>query len=294
MSRLDKLKEQHKDLNINLIDLLSKADPSTTYKYLPFIIKMFKSNFATDGDVLRHLFQRDNLNNLHKFEEHLKANRIKNNDIGMYSSFKQIADEVRDADELVRLKELEKQVKKIYNDDDWMILIPLSYEAAKMYGANTKWCVTQEKYWTQYIPDYKIIYIINKKNDKKWAISSKDHGILIEGWQANDEPINPFMIPIPSSLLAIITDEIRERDSIVDMNEYKEIHNIKPSSQEPLSTWKDYKEFELKEYWDAISDNNYEPLPGDSNRMEVFDVNNVLSIMHKLGMGGHFGGNSNI
>ena len=39
MSRLDKLKEQHKDLNINLIDLLAKSDPSTTYKYLPFIIK---------------------------------------------------------------------------------------------------------------------------------------------------------------------------------------------------------------------------------------------------------------
>lgn len=242
MSRLDKLKEQHKDLNVNLIDLLSKADPSGTYKYLPFLIKMFKSNFTTDGDILRHLFQRDNLNNLHKFEEHLIANRIKNNDIGMYTSFKQIADEVHEADELVRLKKFEKQVKKIYNDDDWSILIPLSYESAKMYGANTKWCVTQEKYWDQYIPEYKIIYIISKKDDKKWAISSKDSESLIEGWQANDEPINPFMIPIPSSLLAIITDEIRERDSIVDMNEYKEIHNIKPSSQEPLSTWKDYKE----------------------------------------------------
>lgn len=267
MSRLDKLKEQNKDLNINLIDLLAKADPSGTYKYLPFLIKMFKANFATDGDILRHLFQRDNLNNLHKFEEHAKANRIKNNDIGMYTSFKQIADEVREADDIVRLKELEKQVKKVYTDDNWTVLIPLSYEAARMYGANTKWCVTQEKYWNQYIPEYKIIYIISKKDDKKWAISSKDSEALIEGWQANDEPINPFMIPIPSNVLATITDEIRMMDSITDMMEYKSIHSKKMN--EDLKTWSDVDLHELSH-----------------GNIQDMNIDSILSIMQKLGMTG--------
>ena len=281
MSRLDKLKEQHKDLNVNLIDLLSKADPSGTYKYLPFLIKMFKSNFNTDGDILRHLFQRDNLNNLHKFEEHLIANRIKNNDIGMYTSFKQIADEVHEADELVRLKKFEKQVKKIYNDDDWSILIPLSYESAKMYGANTKWCVTQEKYWNQYIPEYKIIYIISKKDDKKWAISSKDSESLIEGWKANDDPINPFMIPIPSNILAIITDEIRMMDSITDMPEYKSIHSGKVEMD--VKIWNGNLLTEISE---SYGGHQISTDIAECDYGRDMDVNSILSIMQKLGMTG--------
>lgn len=285
MSRIEKLKEQNPDLNINLIDLLSKADPSDTYKYLPFLIKAFKSNFTTDGDILRHLFQSDNLTNLKKFEEHSKANRIKNNDISLYNSFKQIKDEVKEAEDALRIKELEKQVKKIYADDDWLVLIPLSYESAKMYGANTKWCVTQEKYWNQYIAEYKILYIINKKKDLKWAISSKDSESLVEGWQADDNPINPFMIPIPSSILAIITDEIRVLDSISDMPEYR--NQQKKKVDEVFQIWgkpmtgATTNLFETEDLFETEENlNRYVDI---TNSM---DVNQILGIMTKLGMTG--------
>lgn len=277
MSRLDNLKEQNPDLNINLIDLLAKADPSGTYKYLPFIIKMFKSNFTTDEGILNHLFQGNNLINLQKFEEHSKANRIKNNDISTYNSFKQISDEVEKAEEMLRIKELEKQVKKIYNDDDWMVLIPLSFESAKMYGANTKWCITQEKYWHQYIAEYKIFYIINKKRDLKWAISSKDSESKIEGWQADDNPINPFMIPMPSSIIAVITDEIRMMDSISDMPEYRDIQS---KNVEQFKTWKETSISEIAtEYFG-------EDISSFHNNMGDIDVQTILGIMGKLGMMG--------
>jgi hypothetical protein len=276
MSRLDKLKEQHQDLNINLIDLLAKADPSGSYKYLPFLIKTFKSNFTTEGDILRHMFQRDNLISLTKFEEHMKHNRIKNNDISTYSSFKQIKDEVEEADELLRIKELEKQVKKIYSNDEWLVLIPLSYESAKMYGANTKWCVTQREYWDKYLKDYKIIYIINKKTDVKWAISSKDSEDLIEGWQSDDHTISPFMIPIPSSILAIITDEIRERESISEMSEYKVLH----PKDETWVTW-DYNGRNISQLHEV--QDSYGDFINAANSM---DVQHILSLFGKLGMGG--------
>jgi glutaredoxin-related protein len=223
MSRLDRLKEQHKDLNVNLIDLLATADPSGTYKYLPFLIKVFKSTFATNGDILRHLVGQDNIASLVKFEEHLKANRIKNNDIGLYTNFKQIKDANREADEVVRLKELEKQVKKIHEDNEWLILIPLSYESARMYGANTKWCITQEEYWRKYKINYKIIYIISKQNDVKYAISVKDDDGLVEGWKANDDSISPFMMPIPQNVWLTVIPEIQKLESIVSMDEYRNL-----------------------------------------------------------------------
>lgn len=285
MSRLDKLKEQHPDLNVSIIDLLVKADPSDSYKYLPFLIKTLRSNFAQDSDILGRLFMKDNLSSLQKFEEHSKANRIKNNDISSYNSFKQIEDEVKQAEEALRIKELEKQVKKIYSDDDWLVIIPLSYESAKMYGANTKWCVTQEKYWNQYIDNYKILYIIDKKKDLKWAISSKDSESLVEGWQSDDNPINPFMIPIPSSILAIITDEIRVMDSISDMPEYK---NEQKKIQRVYETWGGYNGDYIETVPAELSMNEISQVFDNSRSM---DVDQILGIMHKLGMtgGGRFG-----
>lgn len=34
MSRLDKLKEQHPELNMSVMDVLGKIDPTNTYKYM--------------------------------------------------------------------------------------------------------------------------------------------------------------------------------------------------------------------------------------------------------------------
>ena len=43
MSRLDRLKEQHPELNITIIDLIGMIDPTDTYKYSEFLIKKLKS-----------------------------------------------------------------------------------------------------------------------------------------------------------------------------------------------------------------------------------------------------------
>jgi hypothetical protein len=41
-------------------------------------------------------------------------------------------------------KDLENQVLKIYDNDEWLLLRPLTFNASKKYGANTKWCTTTE------------------------------------------------------------------------------------------------------------------------------------------------------
>ena len=40
---LKQLKEQNPDLNINIIDILSKIDNTKTKKLTPFLIKLFKN-----------------------------------------------------------------------------------------------------------------------------------------------------------------------------------------------------------------------------------------------------------
>lgn len=224
MSRLDRLKEQHPELNISLIDMLAKVDPSNTYKYTEFLIKMTKKMFIYDyaSDIGLNIgidiIGSDNVDLLNEFEIHSRAGRIKNSDISSYKDWRQIENSVVDADEIIRMKELEKQVNKLYDDSEWLVVIPLSFESSKVYGMGTKWCTTQENHWNDYISNYKLIYIINKLSNEKYAISrDKRSNSKIQAWLSNDEETSPFMLPLPSNIMSIITEEVRKKECIRDL-----------------------------------------------------------------------------
>lgn len=217
MSRLDKLKEQHPELNLTLMDIITSVDPTGTYKYSEFLIKTIKKWFESK-DIMLYMgidfFGENNVETLNEFENHCKAKRIKNSDISTYVGFEQMRVEVKLADEIVKQKEFEKQTKKIYEEDEWIALIPLSFEASKLYGSNTKWCTTQEKYWNEYIKHSKLIYIINRSTNEKFAISSKKNSKTeIQAWLSNDDEISPMLLDLPMGMLMAINGEIRKKET---------------------------------------------------------------------------------
>lgn len=234
MSRLDKLKEQHPELNISVIDLLAKVDPTDSYKYTEFLVKKIKEWYGGDSTDKTHiamgieLIGDKNIKALNEFEIHSKAGRIKKNDIGQHKNFNSLSESVREADEILKQKEAEKQVIKLMDTDEYCIVVPLSYEASKIYGAGTKWCTTQERYWSDYVGNYKLIYIINKITNKKYAISRKiNDNTEIKAWLDNDEETSPFLLPLSSEVMVIITNEIRKNETIKDLTTTKEVKVIK-------------------------------------------------------------------
>lgn len=217
MSRLDKLKEQHPDLNISIIDMIAKIDPTETYKYTEFLIKTLQKWFESK-DIMLYMgidfFGDANVETLNEFEVHCKAKRIKNSDISTYVGFEQMRVEVKLADDIVKQKEFEKQTIKIYEEGQWLALIPLSFEASKLYGSNTKWCTTQEKYWNEYIKHSKLIYIINRSTNEKFAISSKKNSKTeVQAWLSNDDEISPMLLDLPMGVLMAINGEIRKKET---------------------------------------------------------------------------------
>ena len=50
MNRLEKLKQQHPELNISLIDIISSCEPTSSYKYMNFLIKVLKDEFMKGND----------------------------------------------------------------------------------------------------------------------------------------------------------------------------------------------------------------------------------------------------
>ena len=219
MSRLDKLKEQHPDLNISLIDIITSLDPSDTYKYTEFLIKNFKRDnqyYSPNLDELKgylgiYLFGSAEIQALNEFEKHSRSNRIKEKDISKYNNFLELNEQVKIADEIEKRKKLEKEILKLHEDDTWLILTPLSFEASKVYGSNTKWCVTQEKYWNSYLSTHRLIYCINKKTKTKIAFSREFSTEKFQAWDQQDKEVSPMFINfIPDDIFLLIRNELQK------------------------------------------------------------------------------------
>lgn len=224
MSRIDNLKQQHPELNVTIIDLMAKVDPTDSYKYTEFLIKRIKEWYGggtideTQLSIGIELIGEDNVNDLNEFEIHCKAGRVKKNDIGQHKGFSSIKYSVREAEEILKQKEAEKQVIKLMDTSEYCVVIPLSYEASKIYGANTKWCTTQEKYWNDYYKNYKLIYIIDKVKNQKYAISrKKDNPLKIQAWLSNDDESNPLLLPISSEVMSLVSSEVQKDESVYDL-----------------------------------------------------------------------------
>lgn len=225
MSRLEKLKEQHPKLNVSLIDIISKADPTKTYKYCDFLIRIISNMMDSNSlfkAITEGIFTEENLKLISKFESHCAANRIENSDITSYNDFIQIELAVKNADEILQQKELEKQVIKLYDSNEWIVIIPQTFEASKVYGSNTKWCTTSVSHWENYSIKYTLIYVINRKTNQKYAISQHNiNNNEIKGWMQNDLEINPLLLPIPSELILLIINELKkEKTTIVKRNPF--------------------------------------------------------------------------
>ena len=253
MSRIDELKKQHKDLALSDLDLIKMAMPDQAIKYVEVLAKLTKSKYkeiakAHEGEnnlrnaclsaltgwgidynyletletqVLWALWTRmETLLGQNSFKLFIKfANLnerklIENNDVTSYSSWGDIEQAVSLAEMKLIDKETAKQIKKIYEDDEWLSLRPLSLEASMKYGANTKWCTTTEsgQYYARYSARGILIYNINKKTGYKVACFKNldsNHDNEFSWWDVTDKKIEALDSEAPSAVLEAIRNEIK-------------------------------------------------------------------------------------
>ncbi len=101
------------------------------------------------------------------------------------------------------VKAAKEGATKLYEDSDWVVYRITSYNAAKYYGKNTKWCISGnypeheglgEKYFNNYIRDYDLdggyYFYINKHNQNdKYCVLKKQSGNIESIWNAKDTNI---------------------------------------------------------------------------------------------------------
>ncbi len=239
MSKIKELRT-NPDNNLNLVTVLELFSPDGKSKYTDMLLRLMKNtpnlkehtkeiktvlknefNFITDeqlskfGDIQLMLlyrfvdsfFNSQDLVNFKKFCDYNERNLIDQNDLSKYKSYEDIVNAVSIADMKVETKDMENQIVKVFEDDEWLLLRPLTYMASKKYGSNTKWCTTQSnnpEYFIKYSSKGVLIYCINKKTGYKVAsfCSLDKNDPEFSFWNQKDTRID--------SLDSELTDELRK------------------------------------------------------------------------------------
>jgi hypothetical protein len=239
------LKELNKNLEINVVDLISKLDPTKTGKYTKFLIdrlnvfledlkrendyvlkckeadqlgsgttNLFKTPETKVEDIFhRHLlnclvdiFGYHNMEILYQFENHLKNNRIglENRDINNYDSWDQLGNAVSMAEIKLKGKKLKKEVLTVLDNEDWLIIRPLTFESSTTYGSNTRWCTASKnnrEYFYRYSRNGVLCYLFNKKSGDRYGIyySTQDSEFSI--WTVQDRRVDTLETNIPFDVI---------------------------------------------------------------------------------------------
>ena len=230
---LKQLKEQNPDLNINIIDILSKIDNTKTKKLMPFLIKLFKNKnkeIREDShyyDLERRPYVKEmslglcntqrsiilwildwyigfeDIENLPIFVDYLERGLIDNKDISTYQTMDDMVLEIGKAATKEMLSKDRKNIMIVHDDDEWMFLKPLTYNASVTYGYGTKWCTSMKNesdYFYRYSKQGVLIYVINKITGKKFGIHSNNE-VRMGIYDEADKQIDSFETDIPKDLM---------------------------------------------------------------------------------------------
>jgi|LakMenE01Jun11ns_1017448.scaffolds.fasta_scaffold9781936_1 hypothetical protein len=203
MSRIEQLKKQNPSYTIEIIDIINNLFEKVKYTELSVnLIKTKRQGYSRSSEdminelVMEYGQDRENLTSksyeeltnifrvlgdyfgyhdfktIQKFIELNERNLIKENDLSKFKSFEDLELQVSLSELKLIDKDLEKQVIKLYETDEWLVLKPMSFLASRKYGSNTKWCTTQENnpdYYLRYSRRGILIYCINKVTGEKVA-----------------------------------------------------------------------------------------------------------------------------
>jgi len=245
MSKIDTLKKQFPELNMSLIDIFQMMDPTKSNKYLQLFCKLFSKRYrdilvSGDNHVINELtktienigidpkglsitqmhfirvilyeqYHMSTFYDVKNFIDFMERGLIPQNDVGKYSTFEDINCAVSLASLKQMEKDMAKQVVKVHDDENWLAVLPLTFESSVKYGAGTKWCTTYSKekhYFAKYWNRGILIYFINKKTGYKFA-AFKDIGENdLSFWNSADSrtdylelTIEDYMFPIVKKLL---------------------------------------------------------------------------------------------
>lgn len=173
------------------------AKPNKMGKYGKWILSLFQRGLLRVGDLVE---VKDCLGYFNRY-----INKIEVKDINKYGSVRELYDVVKpfmenpeqatSKTDALR-KQKHEEAEKVYEDSEWMVIVPHTQAASCLYGKGTKWCTAADNYQNMF--DYynrngKLYININKNNGAKYQFHFESDSFM----DAEDEPIER---PIPEAI----------------------------------------------------------------------------------------------
>lgn len=249
MSRISDIKN-HPQNNFNILDILSLLTPVDKSKYVETLLRLMKNMDGIDerrdncldqlhGDynldyddlsklssfnlvvinlIITYFFTPSEIENFKKFCDYNEKGLVKKNDLSTYHSFNQISEELTIVEIDSDLGDLKKQIKVVFENDEWILVRPLSFLSSVKYGSNTTWCTTMKKhteYFFKYADKGVLIYSINKKTGYKVATfySLQKSEPEFSFWDQKDRRVDSMETKLTDELRQIIYQETHDKNS---------------------------------------------------------------------------------
>jgi hypothetical protein len=107
----------------------------------------------------------------------------------------------------VKRKRLPGRSHNLFENDNWLIVIPLDKDASCFHGKNTDWCTTKvnQSYFEQYFYDREVtlIYCLNKQTGGLWAIAAHKEIDKVECFDQKDKSLTVFAFKSQTGLDAL-------------------------------------------------------------------------------------------
>ena len=131
-SRLSDLIRKYPKSEVHIKELAA-GDPSGNQKYLDWMVRTFIRYDNPPEDIVRAVR-----------EFHKKVAHLPKKDIGSYHGIWDLLTTVDEnpVSKTTMKKELQSQVDRVYEDDDWVVVHPHTEKAAQKYGFGAQWCVS--------------------------------------------------------------------------------------------------------------------------------------------------------
>ena len=141
------------------IEFLHNADPSPNKKYLNYAVKNLVSGQALQNEI------SDVIKLFHKHQH-----RLDNKDINSYN-FTQLRDKLLELSQVNTKSQIKNEIKstggkKLYEDEQCILMLVKNKGAACFYGAGTKWCITMDSqsYYEQYVSGNVVFIFLLRKD----------------------------------------------------------------------------------------------------------------------------------
>lgn len=201
----DHVKEMKEDIS-NRFDFITANELDKFNSIQTIILHRFLDSF----------FNTDDLKSFRRFTELNERGIIAQNDLSKYKSFDELMNQLSLADMKIESKGLENEIIKLIDDEEWLVLRPLTYLSSRKYGSNTKWCTTSEgnpEYFIKYSTRGVLIYCINKMTGYKVAsfYSLDKNDPEFSFWNQKDSRIDSLDAEIPDSIRLLIQEVSKDK-----------------------------------------------------------------------------------